>query len=175
MKILEPKYKHDFFNGVITGENVIYYKKFYKDLKKIYEHIDENIPDDEVLYEVYTIESDKHSELLWGLTVIQPKQIQNEYNMTRGHFHLDKNQPEIYFGLSGEGLLLFMNELGECFAEKVSQNSVHYIKGKYAHRLINTGEEILKVGASWNRIAGHDYEAIENGIKFERIFKEEEC
>lgn len=174
MKIIEPKYNHDFFSGVITGENVKYYQKKYIDLKHIYKDEDKNILDDKIMYEVFTIEHDKDASLLWGLTILQPQTVKKEYNMTRGHFHIDRTQPEIYFGLSGEGLLLMMAENGECFAEKIFKNSIHYIDGRYAHRLINTSNDILKVGACWNKLAGHDYESIERKSGFERVFKEEQ-
>jgi glucose-6-phosphate isomerase, archaeal len=84
---------------------------------------------------------------------------------------MDRTEPEIYFGLGGNGLLIYMDEKGECFAEKVCKGSIHYIHGEYAHRLINTGDIDFKVGAAWRKAAGHDYEAIENKNFPCRVYK----
>lgn len=172
MVIKEPKYKHDFFNGIIEGENVRHYVKKYEDVFQIYNKNDKNICKEKIMYEVYTIKDNEKASLLWGLTIIKPIVICGEFNMTRGHFHVNKEEAEIYFGLSGKGLLLLMDEKGECYAESVYKGSIHYIDGKYAHRLINSSEEILKVGACWNERAGHDYTAIEKNGFTERVFKE---
>lgn len=174
MKIEQAKACHDFFDGVIVGEGVSCYKKTYNDMKLFYENIDETISPDELMYEVFSYEGDTADDMLfWGLTILYPVVVAGECNMTRGHFHLDRTKPEIYLGLSGEGLLLYMNQLGNTFAEYISRGSVHYIKGEYAHRLVNTGDTPLKVGACWEKAAGHDYEAIEKKQFPERIFKKD--
>lgn len=171
MEIRSPKYTQDFFNGVIEGKNVQKYIKKYSEIKDIYAEYDKRIDLETEMYKVYSIKDNKEATMLWGLTILHPITINDEYNMTRGHFHKEKSEPEIYFGLSGEGILLFMDENGECFGENVSRGSIHYIDGKYAHRLINTSDTDLKVGACWNEIAGHDYESIEKKGFSERIFK----
>ncbi len=38
--------------------------------------------------------------------------------------------------------------------------SLHYIPGHTAHRVVNTGDQILKFGACWPSDAGHNYETI---------------
>ncbi len=63
--------------------------------------------------------------------------------MTRGHFHERREQGEVYFGLRGAGLLLLQTEQGDTRLEKVFAGSIHIIPGFTAHRLINTGEEVL--------------------------------
>lgn len=174
MKIKAPKYMHDFFNGVITGENVESYKKKYCEIDSIYKSRDNNLDPDEIMYEVYSFDEGGENTLLWGLTCMHPITINGECNMTRGHFHSDKTEPEIYFGCTGYGLLLYMTEDGEIFAEEVSPGSIHYIHGQYAHRLINTGDEVFKVGACWRRLAGHDYESIEKKPFSKRVYKTDE-
>ncbi len=174
MKIFEPKVIHDMYEGVIEGADVKCYKKTFEQISNIYEN-SENIPKDTLMYTVYSfqeIDDMISGELLWGLTILEPVYVVGECNMTRGHFHQDKNCAEYYFGLGGEGLLLLMDEDGNCHAEKVFKGSLHHISGKLAHRLINTGEERLKVGACWPPVAGHDYEAIEKKEFTYRVFKE---
>lgn len=171
MEIRKPKYIQDFFYGVIEGENVKSYKKFYKDIAFAYESKDENLSDDTEMYEVYSFDEGGENTLLWGLTIMHPITVKGECNLTRGHFHCDRAEPEIYFGLGGQGLLLYMDENGECFGEEVFKGSIHYICGKYAHRLINTGEIDFKVGACWRTVAGHDYDSIEKKPFPRRVYK----
>ncbi|WP_251860065.1 glucose-6-phosphate isomerase family protein [Clostridium sp. Marseille-Q2269] len=171
MEIREPKYKQDFFNGVIQGDNVQCYKKLYKDISVAYDSKDNSLDENTEMYEVYSFDEGGENTILWGLTILHPITVNGECNLTRGHFHEDRKEPEIYFGLGGNGLLLYMNNTGECFAEKVSKGSIHYIHGEYAHRLINTGDTDFRVGAAWRKAAGHDYKAIENKSFPYRVYK----
>lgn len=91
--------------------------------------------------------------------------------MTRGHFHERREQGEVYFGLRGAGLLLLQTEQGDTRLEKVFAGSIHIIPGFTAHRLINTGEEVLSALAVWPGIAGHDYAALARGFRI-RVFEE---
>ena len=173
MEIREPKYLHDFFNGVITGNGVQSYKKLYKDISFAYESKDENLDENTEMYEVYHFDEGGENTLLWGLTILHPITVNGECNLTRGHFHKDRTEPEIYFGLGGEGLLMYMDEEGNSFCEKVYKGSIHYIHGNYAHRLINTGNRDFKVGACWRSAAGHDYKSIEDKSFPKKVYKVE--
>ncbi len=97
--------------------------------------------------------------------------VNGECNMTRGHFHENLDCDETYCCMHGSGLLLLMDEEGCCHAEKMSVGSVHYINGHYAHRLINIGEDELKVQCIWPSNAGHDYKRIEKHPFPVRVFK----
>ena len=148
--------------------------KYYRDAKGFYQREDEKLKDDTIMYEVfhYTQEDDAClGHLSWGLTVMQPVTVCGECNMTRGHFHSNAECAEIYCGVDGHGLLLLMDENGKTWAEQVEPGTVHYIKGNLAHRLVNTGEEILKVAACWPTAAGHDYGRVERQPFAYRIFK----
>lgn len=54
----------------------------------------------------------------------------------------------------------------------VSAGTLHYIPGHMAHRLINTGNETLSVGACWCSDSGYDYDTIKNDGFSVRIFKD---
>jgi glucose-6-phosphate isomerase len=175
MKVLEPKVWHRIPEGIVEGEGVQYYKKYLKDVESLYKGKDtSNYDQDTVVYDVYSYgqgDEKQQGNLFWGLTIIHPIYIENECNMTRGHFHQDRNCTEYYFGIEGEGLLLFLNDQGEMWAEKVLPGSLHYIDGNLAHRLVNIGETSLKVGACWPTTAGHNYSAIEEkGFPY-RVYK----
>lgn len=162
MKVLEPKATHDLFDGVIEGQSIKIYKKRFVDIMGIYKKT-EGVDPDTLMYTVYSMEEepDKSGELYWGLTILEPVYVNGECNMTRGHFHENRECAEYYFGLGGEGLLMLMDENGKTWAERIYQGSLHHISGNMAHRLINTSDVPMKVGACWPAAAGHDYDAIE--------------
>lgn len=174
MKVIEPKVIHD-FQDVVKGSDVTSSKKLYKDAKGYYAHASD-LRDDTVMYEVYHYtqgDEKRAGNLNWGLTVLNPVVVDGECNLTRGHWHENRSCVEFYFGIAGEGLLMLMDEEGTTWAEKVFPGSLHHIDGHLAHRLINTGDEPMKVGACWPCDAGHDYAAVEQHPFGYRVYKEE--
>lgn len=161
MEIKEPC-AVEAFNGILQGSTVQSYRKYYSELKQYYKDA-EYLPEDTVMYEVYSMPSDNENAgtLLWGLTVINPLTVNGECNMTKGHYHADVTCEEYYLGQSGTGLLMYMDHEGHTWCEKVFPGSLHHISGNFAHRLINTGSEQLKVMCCWPASAGHDYKAIQ--------------
>lgn len=108
--------------------------------------------------------------LFFGVSMIEPGVVGEEFFMTRGHFHAKRDRGEYYWGESGEGLLILMAEDRKGRVEKVRPGSLHYIPGHTAHRLVNTGTTQLRVGACWPSDAGHDYDTIaKNGFSI-RVF-----
>lgn len=172
MRVIEPKAIHHIINGVIEGKTVESYVKKYHEVEYLYETKRDDNP---VVYNVYSYTEGKNilGNLNWGLTVLKPVYSNDECNMTKGHFHEDKNCAEFYFGIAGEGLLLLMDENGETWAEKVYEGSLHHIDGTIAHRLVNTGDCDLKVGACWSTASGHDYQAIKKREFGYRVFKKD--
>jgi len=109
--------------------------------------------------------------LFFGITRLQPGLIGNEYVMTKGHSHVLENRAEFYWGIEGEGMMLFMDKSRNTWAEKIFPGSVHYINGFTAHRVANTGETILAFGACWPSDAGHNYELIAKNGFSKRLMK----
>lgn len=175
MEIKKAKVLQDYLNGVMSGEKVVNYKKLLKDARHFYQKGNCDLADDTLMYQVYSYSQgnpEQSGNLNWGLTVMESVLINNECNITRGHFHENLDCAEIYFCLHGEGLLMFMDENGNCFAEEMKVGTIHHIDGKLAHRLVNIGNEQLRVGACWPTTAGHDYERVEKKPFTTRIFKE---
>ena len=172
MRIIESGLFHE-FAGDIKGDSVSRGSKLYKDARSFYESIDESLSDDTVMYEVFTVNAEKNEEgyLNWAISLLHPITVNGECNMTRGHWHDDLNCEEYYWCSAGEGLLMLMDENGECWCEKVQPGSLHHINGHHAHRLINTGNEDLRVICCWNSNAGHDYARVESHPFPFRIFK----
>lgn len=107
--------------------------------------------------------------LFLGVSHVHAGKIGNEFYMTRGHLHLKEDTGEYYWGLKGYGLLVMSGPNGESIIQKIEPQSLHYIPGNYAHRLVNTGAETLSVGACWQTESGHNYQASQNRFK-KRIF-----
>jgi len=98
--------------------------------------------------------------LFWGITIIEPGQVDSEYFMTHGHFHLLRDRCEYYAALEGEGALLLMDESRKTWMEPMSAGTVHFIPPRLAHRVANTGKGSLRFAACWPSDAGHDYDTI---------------
>ncbi len=158
--------------SIPQGKGVQKTEKKYKDLKSLYRLEDTSIHPDTVLYEVVTLpEEEKVGKLLWGVSIVHPIQIQGECNMTRGHYHANRDCQEYYWCMQGQGMLVLMDEKGDCRIEEVKSGSLHKIEGHVAHRLINTGSCDLMVVACWPAQSGHDYKSIENHNFPIRVFK----
>lgn len=161
--------KIDFRTGKLSGKTTESEKRLNA-LKDVFK--DEaarlSMPQDSLVYSVQIHkgeEEGKEGGLLFGTSFIYPGLVGNEYFMTRGHFHSKIDAAEYYWCIDGEGVLLLMDEDRNWHAEKMTPGSLHYIKGRIAHRIANTGEKVLAVGACWPADAGHDYGTIEqNGF-----------
>ena len=172
MRVIDARAMHHLANGVPEGAGVTKATKRYHEVAYLYESPRD---DDPVVYEVYTHDEGpaRQGNLLWGLTIMRPVDSNGECNMTRGHFHENRDCTEYYFCLRGEGLLLLMDEEGTAWAERMSEGSLHHIDGHLAHRCVNTSAtEELWVGACWPTVSGHDYAAVERrefGFRVKRV------
>jgi glucose-6-phosphate isomerase len=114
---------------------------------------------------VYTISGipvpETNSEVMCSTTVLEPGNVDGEFYMTKGHFHIQRDRSEIYIGLGGEGLLVMASEAGEYVVEPLRRGTVNYIPGGWAHRSANIGSEPLVFFAAYIADAGHDYQTIE--------------
>jgi glucose-6-phosphate isomerase len=100
------------------------------------------------------------SDMALGVTRIFPGTVGDEYHMTKGHYHAQADQPEIYFCVAGEGYLLLETRDGEFRAERWTPGSITHIPPMWSHRAVNTGRDLLTFVASFHMAAGHDYEPI---------------
>jgi len=179
MNIDNAKLFFDGKTGAMRGDSVIHGETRLKKLSGIFADTEAfNRMDPETLvYEVDMCQCAGEIEggLLFGVSTIYPGRVGNEFFMTRGHFHNIRNRAEFYWGISGWGMLLLMEENGNTRLEEVSAGSLHYIPGNAAHRLINTGSSELKVGACWPSDSGHDYETILRDGFNTRVMLKENC
>lgn len=118
-----------------------------------------------VVYRVQTwcpVPEGTEGSLFWGTTVIEPGQVDAEYFMTHGHFHMKRDRTEYYGVIEGEGALILMDETRKTWMERMSAGSLHFIPPNAAHRVANTASVPLRFVACWPSDAGHNYESIRN-------------
>lgn len=118
--------------------------------------------EDPLLYSVASLEpANSEGDLHYGLGVLYPGKVGEEYFMTKGHLHSWRQAAEVYIGLLGEGVMLLEDEeTGESRMEVLQKNSIVYVPGHTAHRTMNTGTEPLVYLGVYPAKAGHDYGAI---------------
>jgi glucose-6-phosphate isomerase len=118
--------------------------------------------EDRLVYRVTAVEpADGPGDLHYGLGILYPGKIGNEYYLTKGHLHETREAAEVYIGLSGEGAMLLEDEAtGESRLKKLGAGKVVYVPGHTAHRTVNTGDEPLTYFGIYPANAGHDYGAI---------------
>ena len=100
--------------------------------------------------------------LYWGNSTVFPGVVGEEYFMTRGHFHARRNRAEIYSTVSGSGMLVLMDEQRRASVQEMNPGTTHYIPGRIAHRVVNTGDVPLTFATCWPSDAGHDYATIDD-------------
>jgi glucose-6-phosphate isomerase len=118
--------------------------------------------DDTLLYRVTNVEDHQgDGDLHYGLGILMPGKVGDEYFMTKGHLHEWRPAAEVYVGLRGRGLMLLEDErTGECQAVALEADTVVYVPGYTAHRTVNVGAEPLVYWGILPSAAGHDYAAI---------------
>jgi glucose-6-phosphate isomerase len=160
-----------FFAGDdLTGRDVVSVTRRLRDLEGIfYDCVAFEAMDPETIaYEVKSflpVPEGTPGGLYFGITRLHAGNVGGEYFMTKGHFHANRDRAEYYWGLTGEGMLLFMDDERNVRAERMTPGSLHYIPGGVAHRVANTGGQLLSFAACWPSDAGHNYgEIAEHGF-----------
>lgn len=117
---------------------------------------------DPLLYAVASFEKPRGAgQLHYGLGVLYPGRVGDEYYLTKGHYHSRREAAEVYMGLAGEGMMLLEDESGETLrAVPLGAGKVVYVPGHTAHRTVNTGSEPLAYIGVYPSDAGHDYGSI---------------
>ncbi|MGN0479729.1 MAG: glucose-6-phosphate isomerase family protein [Hominenteromicrobium sp.] len=165
MNISDSTVFYDLRTGDISGADTAHAQKRFSEIEGIFadRKAAAAMNPEQIVYEVSThaaVAEGTAGGLFFGTSCIHPGRVGDEYFMTKGHFHARRETAEYYWGISGQGVLLLMEESGACTAQRVTAGSLHYIGGHIAHRLVNTGDADLVVGACWPSDAGHDYGSI---------------
>jgi glucose-6-phosphate isomerase len=97
--------------------------------------------------------------LFWGTTVIEPGRVGDEYFMTHGHFHVERDRAEYYGCIVGSGMVIMMDTARRTWAEVMTPGSLHYIPGNVAHRAMRVTTTKRSVNKALGRAYSHAMES----------------
>ncbi len=167
MNLIQPsKTEVDFASGALSRADYRIQRKL-SDMAAMYADRDEAArilaqAGDRLIYEVQGVElPEEEGQIPHCTTRILPGDIGGEFHMTKGHYHARREQGEVYFGLSGRGLLLLQTEDGASSEIEMVAGSAAYVPPFWAHRTVNIGAEDFVFFSVWEARAGHDYGTIE--------------
>jgi glucose-6-phosphate isomerase len=160
-----PTVHLDWLKGAMKGAPVLRSEKTLGELEGLFHDVEAQVrmSAGAIVYVVQWWQAAAAGEaggLLWGVTIVKPGKVGDEFFMTHGHFHADRTRAEYYVTASGHGVLVRMDDSRSTWGEAMSPGSVHYINGQHAHRVVNTGDEPLIFWACWGADAGYDYGTI---------------
>ena len=117
---------------------------------------------DELMYEFYDMHiPEVPTEIAFGTSITYPGLVNDEYYMTKGHFHTRFELAEVYYCLRGFGYMLMESLEGKWEAQEMLPGAAVYVPGRYAHRSINASlTEPLVSFFAFRADAGHDYGTI---------------
>lgn len=117
---------------------------------------------DRLVYTVAAVEpASGEGDLHYGLGIIFPGRVGDEYHLTKGHLHAWRPAAEFYIGLKGSGMMLLEDECtGDTRMLPLTPNGVVYVPGHTAHRTMNVGDDPLVYLGVYPARAGHDYGSI---------------
>lgn len=167
MDLIQPsKTEVDFASGQLSRADYSIQRKL-SDMTAMYADRDEAArilaqEGDRLIYEVQGVELPvEEGQIPHCTTRILPGAIGGEFHMTKGHYHARREQGEVYFGLSGRGLLLLQTEAGATSEIEMIAGSAAYVPPFWAHRTVNIGAKDFVFFSVWEARAGHDYGTIE--------------
>ena len=113
---------------------------------------------------VYTV--DVHSydngpgSLTIGTSTLLPGKVGVEFAITRGHLHALADRAELYYCVSGRGVMLMDTLDGQTRAIELTPGVAAHVPGHWIHRSVNVGDEPFVTLFCYNGDAGQDYEVI---------------
>jgi glucose-6-phosphate isomerase, archaeal len=111
-----------------------------------------------VVYYVHEVRpAAEHGDLIFGTTFMEPGRVGNEFFVTRGHIHAKANRPEVYYGESGQGLMLMESPEGETRILEISPRVMVYVPPLWIHRSVNTGAVPMVTSFFYPSDSGQDY------------------
>ncbi|PZO81265.1 MAG: glucose-6-phosphate isomerase [Mesorhizobium amorphae] len=167
MKFAEPRLCDIVAETGMLANGDGHYRKTYRDLRGLYADADafEAVlagKADAVAYEVtsYT-PGPKVSDMIMGVTRMEPGKVGREYFLTRGHIHAKGDRPEIYQTISGRGVMQMESPDGEVRLMEMGPGQVCYVPPFWIHRSVNVGAQDLVMFFAYPADSGQDYGIIE--------------
>ncbi len=95
-----------------------------------------------------------------GTSTLLPGTVGDEFTVTRGHLHALSDRAELYYCLSGQGLMLMETLDGHTSAIELTPGQAAHVPGGWIHRSVNVGNEPFVTLFCYNSDAGQDYKVI---------------
>ena len=113
---------------------------------------------------VYRVEEHRNADatgaLIVGTSTLLPGRYGDEFAVTRGHLHAKADRAELYYCLSGTGVMLLETLQGRSEAYPLSAGEAVHVPGHWVHRSVNVGDEPFVTLFCYGADAGQDYELI---------------
>ncbi len=153
-------------DGVMRGATSHYEKRLgdmagvYRDDEAFQKELAEKGPD----FLVYRVEEHRNADgagaLIIGTSTLQPGRYGDEFAVTRGHLHAKADRAELYYCLSGTGVMLLETLDGRGEALPLRPGEAVHVPGHWVHRSVNVGDEPFVTLFCYGADAGQDYELI---------------
>jgi glucose-6-phosphate isomerase len=166
MKWVEPSaFAIDVAQGAMQG-TASCYRKQLKDMGGQYADMSAfeamaAVKGEQVVYEVTDHKpSARAGDVITGVTRMVPGHVGGEFFMTRGHIHQVADRPEMYFCLSGKGVMLMESPDGETRCLEMPAHTVCYVPPYWIHRSVNVGSVDFVMLFCYPADSGQDYDII---------------
>jgi glucose-6-phosphate isomerase len=151
--------------GILSGPGITESTRRMKDLAGVFrdEAARAALDQEQVLYRVQAWEPQPEGTpgaVCLATTFLEPGKVGDEYFLTRGHYHMNEDRPELEVVVSGRGAMVMMDRDRNTRIEEMRPGSVHHVAPGIAHRVANTGDEMLVFVSYWASETGHDYQTI---------------
>lgn len=153
-------------DGVLAGATSHYEKKLgdmagvYRD-EQAYRDVLTRHGADQV---VYRVEEHRNASgagaLIVGTSTLLPGRYGDEFAVTRGHLHAQADRAELYYCLSGAGVMLLETLDGQSQAVSLQPGEAVHVPGHWVHRSVNVGDDPFVTLFCYAADAGQDYELI---------------
>ena len=114
----------------------------------------------------------EYGHLMYCISRLQPGTVGGECFMTKGHFHTIENTAETYLCLRGSGYMVMKTKDGAFRAEPMWRGRMVYVPPYWAHRSVNTGDDVLVSHCVYPADAGHNYGDIKEQGFLKRVMKD---
>jgi glucose-6-phosphate isomerase len=113
---------------------------------------------------VYFVNEQKYQDgpgaLIVGTSTMLPGRYGDEFAVTRGHRHQTSDRAELYYCLSGRGVMLLETADGDSSAIELTPGKAVNVPGHWIHRSVNVGDEPFVTLFCYAADAGQNYAII---------------
>jgi glucose-6-phosphate isomerase len=113
---------------------------------------------------IYWVDDHRYQEgpgaLIVGTSTLLPGRYGEEFAVTRGHLHAVADRAELYYCLSGRGVMLLETLDGQTSAIELTPGKAVDVPGHWIHRSVNVGDEPFVTLFCYAADAGQDYGVI---------------